>query len=171
MKRLVLMMGVSGAGKSTYIKQMAPILFGAHDYKYVSRDEIRFKLLEEEGEKTYFGVENKVWGKWVHKIKTGLEDYGTVIADATHLTKGSRLKLIKALDIKPEEIWVIWVDAPLATCLAQNAQIEGLARVPEEVIRNMYEGLEPPHYKEGKVVYDKILIKHPNSIETLKEEE
>ena len=54
MSKLILMMGVAGAGKSTWIKQNYP------DVVPVSRDAIRFEILDEKGGE-YFDHEDEVF--------------------------------------------------------------------------------------------------------------
>ena len=156
MNTLTLMVGISGSGKSTYAKTFAKNLANT---EYVSRDEIRFKLLEAEGESQYFGVEKRVFKEFVIRIIKGLEEGKHVIADATHLTPSSRLKLLKALNMKPDVLQALVMDTPLNVCLERNSQRKGLARVPDEVIRNMHDSFIPVTHKEGKFIYDLIMIK------------
>ena len=142
--RLYVMVGCPGSGKSTWAKKHLP------DTYYVSRDEVRFSLLQD-GE-DYFSHEKEVFNKFIELIKNAL-NHGDCIADASHLTKASRSKLFKALsddDTKPFDVYYIFMDTPLAVCLKRNVQREGRARVPEDAICNMYAKLSMPTMNEYK---------------------
>lgn len=145
MAKLFLMVGVPGAGKSTYIKNNAGKYSSA--YGIISRDAIRFKMLSEEDE--YFAKENEVYAEFIRQINEFLSDDIDVFVDATHITKGSRKKLLDAVSARYEEVNAIWVDLPLNTILTQNAQREGRALVPTSVVRRMFYQFEEPTEKEG----------------------
>lgn len=158
-KALWIVCGVPGSGKSIYLENMnfnSDIKVGI-----IHRDDIRFKLLAESNAKNYFDVEDKVWKEWVAAINKSLRENDVTYADATHISVSSRNKIIGA--VKPalyEQEGVINIlafDVPLETCLERNAQREGLAKVPEDVIRNMYEKYEIPHSNE-RYRYEKIEI-------------
>ena len=89
----------------------------------VSRDAIRFTLLQKEDD--YFSKEDEVWETYVASIESLLKSGETVYADATHLNHGARLKLLKALDIIPDEIEVIYFKVPLEIAQERNAQAPG----------------------------------------------
>ena len=164
MAKLIIMCGIAGSGKSTFVKKhMDPDL----DI-YVSRDEIRFSLLQESDD--YFAVEDEVWIQYVAAINAGLRKGRTVWADATHLNKKARLKLLHALHPTPAEIEIIYVKVPLETALDQNELREGFAKVPEDAIRRMWKSIEEPEFHEGKFTYNKIYIKQPDMVIQIKEE-
>lgn len=143
MASLVLMMGVPGSGKTTYAKKM----MGDYDI-YVSRDEIRFKLVKEN--EPYFSKEDEVLQTFIRTINDALpiaQRY--VIADATHLNMGSRAKILKNLHNKPDNIYVVYVAVSLQTALERNAQRKGRALVPESSIKNMYKSISLPRKEEG----------------------
>ena len=121
MAKLYMMMGLPGSGKTTF----------AHTYfknqpgplpVYISRDEIRFGILEEYNANTedeYFSHEVEVYEKFCNQIILYLKKGYDVIADATHLSNGEK-------------------------CIENNRKRTGLARVPENVIRNMNRNMEYP---------------------------
>ena len=129
-KILYLLCGLPGSGKTTWAKaNKTP--FDA----YVSRDEIRFKLLRE-GD-SYFQNENEVFDTFVKKIAEGLNCPGVVFADATHLSEKSRNKLLDKLRLDDVDIIPINFYISLDTCCKRNDQRTGRARVPIERLSRM----------------------------------
>lgn len=144
MKELVLMMGVPGSGKSTYARNI--LKYGDI---YVSRDEIRYSMLTDEDD--YFAKENEVIKTFIQYIDEALIDtkyQGKVYADATHLSPKSRAQVLNQLKNK-NKVSVIYLDIPLNVILARNAQREGRALVPENVVRRMYKSIILPTKAEG----------------------
>lgn len=144
MKELVLMMGVPGSGKSTYARNI--LKYGDI---YVSRDEIRYSMLTDEDD--YFAKENEVIKTFIQYIDEALIDtqyQGKVYADATHLSPKGRAQVLNQLKNK-NKVSVIYLDVPLNVILARNAQREGRALVPENVIRRMYKSIILPTKAEG----------------------
>lgn len=132
--KLIMMMGVPGSGKSTFANRWQNI-----DTVVVSRDEIRFGLLQE--------GEGQVFQEFVSQIVNGLDRGYEVIADATHINAASRAKLIKAvknrLPSKELQIEVIWVNVGLNKALEQNELRKGSKfYIPRSVIRRMFEQME-----------------------------
>lgn len=149
MGKLFLLMGVAGSGKSTWaMNHVSPL------ERYVSRDEIRFSMVAENEE--YFSKEKKVFKRFATTINNYLHEDYNVYADATHLNKASRNKLLRAITEKPDEINIIWVRTPLKDALNQNENRKGTrSYVPKEVIHRMYNQLESPTFEEG---FDTIYI-------------
>lgn len=144
-KTLYIMVGLSGAGKSEFVKQH---LLKGQEWWYVSRDEIRFSLLKEED--NYFAKEDEVYQKFIKDIIKGIKnrDIYYIIADATHISWGARNKLLTNLknnvDIDKLDIIPIMMNTDVAECLRRNAQREGRACVPDKVIRTMAKALTDP---------------------------
>lgn len=137
--------GVPGSGKSTYLKKIK-------NFKVISRDAVRFAILDKYNTDEYFSHEVEVWAEFVKEIKDALDAGEDVVADATHLSKGSRRKLLNAVMPKHGEnklVIGIYFDVPLDVCLERNAQRTGRAFVPEDQIRNMYASLTRPEGEEG----------------------
>ena len=84
---LYLMMGIPGSGKSTYAKQFA----SRNSIQYISRDEIRFSLLQPTD--GYFDKENEVMKILREKTNLALEN-GSTLVDSTNLSEKSRAKLL-----------------------------------------------------------------------------
>ena len=137
-KRVWLLAGIPGSGKTTWVKKMVAERGGIH----CSRDEVRFSLLED-GE-DYFAHEDEVFRIWTEKVHQAIlsPDVPNVYIDATHLTEKSRAKVIDSLPTTNYILITVFFDTPLETCLERNEQRTGRAYVPPQVIRNMYASYE-----------------------------
>lgn len=136
--------GLPGSGKTTWLMKNfdAP-----KDNKIViSRDNIRFDLLKP-GE-DYFSHEDEVFDEFVNRITWHINNGFDVVADATHLNKGSRLKLLAALTIAgchPRFVAAVYFSTPLEICLKRNEQRKGTKfYVSKNTIRNMANKYHPP---------------------------
>lgn len=149
MAKLYLMMGIPGSGKSTWIKNH---LFPCQTH--VSRDNIRFALVEE-GEE-YFSRETEVFNTFVEQINTFLSNGCDVYADATHISRASRNKLLSRINSHPEEVNLIWINGGLTNALLQNENRKNTrSYVPKSVIRRMYNQIEAPDFEEGfNIIYE-----------------
>lgn len=165
-KQLFVMIGAPGSGKSTWVKRQIKPDRDA----YVSRDEIRFNMLQD-GD-AYFKYENEVFETFVENIAMFLNepnDIYRVFADASHLNYGSRMKLINALkeknvDFSRIDINYIYMFTSLETCLMRNKNREGRALVPDKTIEEMYRSLREPEPSEPvKTVY--IVNEHRKCID------
>lgn len=141
-KRLFIMTGVSGCGKSTYIqKQIAE-----HGGNWVSRDLIRLSMLEPNTD--LFFHEDEVLEEFYNRINTLLESqkyHGDIYCDATHLTKRARREFFKHVHTElADEVIGVWFKIDVNTCLKHNANRSGYANVPEKTIRDMCRRLQPP---------------------------
>ena len=146
MSKLIMMCGVPGSGKSTWIKN------NYSDIAPVSRDAIRFEILDERGGE-YFDYEDEVFESFIHQIIGSLAVDEITIADATHLTKKARAKVLNKVANFADEVEAIVMDVHLITALERNDMREGRAFVPRGVIRRMYFQMETPTREEG---FDKI---------------
>ena len=142
MSKLILMMGIAGAGKSTWIRQNYPELVP------VSRDAIRFEILDEKGGE-YFDHEDEVFNSFIHQIIGSLVTDEITIADATHLNRKARLKVLSKVRKYADEVEVVWIKVSLETAMRQNAMRSGRAKVPNDVIKRMYSSIERPEDNEG----------------------
>lgn len=150
--KLRLLMGIPGSGKSTWVKNHLSL-----NDKYVSRDEIRFSMVSETEE--YFSKENKVFKEFVKRINEDLENYD-VFADATHISKASRNKLLRSITTNVDEIELIWIKTPIDMAIERNENRKGTrSYVPVSAIRRMNTQTEKPEFEEG---FSKIYIVEPN---------
>lgn len=140
MNNLIIMCGIPASGKSTEAKKLQSRLLEQNKtVKYVSRDDIRFSIINEKDE--YFAKETEVYDKFVNEINNGLLEYDYTIADATHLNHYSREKLLSRIK-NPCVVVGYNVLANLNTCLERNNKREGRCKVPEKAMKEMYNKFE-----------------------------
>ena len=155
MSKLIMMVGIPGSGKSTWVKNNFPNIIP------VSRDVIRFELLDERGG-DYFDHEDEVFDKFIHQIIDSLVADEIIIADATHLNKKSRARVLNKVRKFADEIEAVVLDTDLETAFERNDQREGRAWVKHGIIRRMWFSMEMPEEAEG---FNKItIIKEGNKI-------
>lgn len=154
MKKLVLMCGCPGAGKSHYLE--AVVSSGMGEIA-ISRDKIRFSKIK--GKEDYFSKEDEVFDEYIQKIQEALDDpkICRVYADATQLTEKSRNKVLDRLNLEGVQISVLWKNTPLDLCLYRNKQREPLAVVPEDQVRRMYRSIQDPR-KDKKYKYEEVKV-------------
>lgn len=140
---LYVMCGMPGSGKSYFAEEITK----AVQTKLISRDEIRFSMLKENDE--YFAKENLVFSRFMELINKALKNDYSVIADATHLTPGSRRKLLSNLTVAPSSIVCFYFDLPFDVCLSRNETRSGRKFVPKDVMESMYKNFKIPTYSEG----------------------
>ena len=153
-KTLYVMIGAPGSGKSTWVQKHMGSFEGK--VSWVSRDKIRFAITREDED--YFAHENEVYDEFIRQIKDDLKIYDVVIADATHITVGSRLKLFKALgnSLKDVKVIAMVIKADFETIKKQNDMREGRSRVPLSSLRRMYSCFMMPFLDEEP--FDEIWI-------------
>ena len=159
-KKLYIMCGPAGSGKTTWVREHATPGVSAH----ISRDRIRFDMVKED--EYYFSREDDVYVEFCGEIHDALHCpwVEEVYADATHLSKKSRKKLIESLRLNLDwvDIYAIVIKPELEVCLEQNAQRTGREHVPETVIRNMYETFQTPLHDNISYSYiqenDRVLL-------------
>lgn len=141
--KLIIMCGVSGSGKSTYVLD---------HYKpengdiWISRDKIRFALLSDT--ENYFSQEKEVWKKFVRDIAAGLHDGHTVYADQTSLNKKSRQKLLNAVAAHADYIKIVAIETPKDICIDRDSKRTGRSHVSKDVILNQLDRYERPGLNE-----------------------
>lgn len=157
-KKLYVLVGAPGSGKSTWAQTHLALLLDP--VLYVSRDIIRYSLITE-GEE-YFSKEKEVYKQFTSAIRYGLQEYNSVIADATHLNENSRTKLLRSLgtSLRDTEVFAVVIRPTLEDILSQNKMRYGTRTfVPEDQVKKMYFSMTTPTFEEG---FDKIYIYNSN---------
>ena len=140
-KCIKMLCGVAGSGKSTYAKEKLKC------GEIISRDEIRFSFPI--SKETYFSYEKEVFNLFINKINEALNKNSTVIIDATHISKKSRDKVLSRIEKRNEiDLEVIVIKTSLSNCLERNSKREGLAKVPNKAIEDMYYKFENPYVED-----------------------
>lgn len=146
MANLYVMMGAPGAGKSTFLKNLAEKI-PDKKFNIVSRDAIRFRLVRED--EPYFSHEDEVLQELWNTINSSLAEGENVYVDQTSLTINSRKYLLSHAKGYDKAI-CIWIDNKYSTCLSNNEKRKGTrAYVPPKVIEKMYWEIIPPSLDEG----------------------
>lgn len=144
MKQLVLMRGVPGAGKSTFIKEN-----GLEPYT-ISPDELRqmhtSPVYNEQGMRVISQKhDNQVWDNLMEILEERMINGDFTVIDATHST-GKLIKKYETLARKYRyRTYVVTIEQDLDTLIERNNQREDLKKIPEEIIYNIYERLQHEH--------------------------
>lgn len=162
-KRIFLLCGIPGSGKSYWAEEMAVSL--GSDAIIISRDKIRFSLLKNDD--NYFSKENAVFAQFVKKINDCIANQiPYIFIDATHISIASRAKILKRLQIPAgTELSVEVFNTSLQTCLKRNNKRTGRALVPESAIKSMSHSFSEPTIKElSNYPFSKIQIFYHNEV-------
>lgn len=147
MVKFVMLVGISGSGKSTYAEENA--LIG--NYKIVSSDTIREELY---GDASCQSNPAKVFKIAHNRICEYLEQGENVIFDATNLESKHRKQLLTRIDYIPGVKKVCWIIFPPVEWCISNQDLRE-RKVPERVIRRQFKKFQMPTADEG---WDRIII-------------
>lgn len=130
--KLILLSGVAGVGKSTYIKE------NLADATVLSSDEIGAEL------GVTGGNNSKVFQTMYDRARDLMsQKVDTIVLDATMLTRRRRLGALS--QINPHnydyEVEVVQLHKPLADIMKQNKMREAV--VPEQTVKQMYLSMQP----------------------------
>lgn len=134
------LIGVAGVGKSTYIQKVK-----TEKSLVLSSDELRIELFDDLEAGNAPEAIPVVFKTLHERMKEALlsKQYDVIFYDATKLNRKLRKGFYEQFK-KYAKIEAIVLVKPLTTILEQNAQRSGFAKVPESVIRRMYESLQVP---------------------------
>jgi predicted kinase len=154
MPKCYILIGVPGAGKSTWISK-APVDW--NNTVVASTDNYVEKVAKQRG-KTYSEVFKEVMPKAVHEmartVRKAVEAGQDIIWDQTSTTIGSRAKKFNML---PDDYEVIAVVFPTPEPEEHARRLKGREgkNIPDNVMRSMINGWQEPTEAEGfsKIIY------------------
>ncbi len=136
-RRIVLLVGLPGSGKSTYLERLGVTA--------LSSDAVRLLLADDATDQTIHG---RVFATLRFLVRQRLAICRPITyVDATHLTPSERRPYVRIAEKYGYQIDALFFDVPLEVCLERN---RARARVvPEEALRAMAAKLVPPRVTEG----------------------
>ncbi|MCW6035364.1 ATP-binding protein [Spirulina subsalsa FACHB-351] len=143
------LIGLPGAGKSTFCQRLNPL---GH-YTLVSPDQIRAQFY---GDTLIQGDWGEIEQEVLRQVRASWQAGKPVIYDATNAKRVWRMTLLQKLP--PEMVWVGWhLITPLETCRQWNQQRSRV--VPDFVLERMHQSLQqfPPWRAEGFVALYPVL--------------
>ena len=143
MKKFIMMIGVSGSGKSSYAKTIVHDM----DAVYLSSDEIRAELWGSEDDQQHPETVFKVMNK---RMMEAFQSGWSVVYDATNLSAKRRTALLKQVRSYDDKIFceAVVVVADIDACIIRRSRI-GERHVPKEVIMRQVKSFQCPWYTEG----------------------
>lgn len=137
MKKLLILNGVMGSGKSTFIKENH-----LEDF-VISSDELRIKMagfdMSENGLVISQKKDRQVWAVLYTMLETRMEMGLFTIVDAMHLHTRDFKKYKELADLYGYEIYVKRFEVSLDELLQRNVERESYKQIPENVIAKKYE--------------------------------
>lgn len=143
MANLIVLIGVSGAGKSTWAEKYQE----EHpNCKIVSSDQMRFFVNGSESDQSNGRY---IFEQCYKAINFWLKHDYDVVFDATNLTKRARSEIFKNTRqlSKPPTYIAYYFDIPLEVCLEHQKLRK--RQVPKNVVTTQFKKIQPPAADEG----------------------
>lgn len=138
MTKLFVLIGLPGAGKSTFAQIVRE---RNKKIKYVSSDELRKEFSEfKDNHSKIFNIMNK-------RTIDMLRGYNNVIYDSTNLERRYRIDLfnqIRMLSLENVKVEAVFIHNGLNQAIEQSNKRKNRDDVNEKLIRNMYETMQLP---------------------------
>lgn len=146
MKRLVLLVGVPGSGKTTLSQKLID-----QGYHCMNADSIRQELWGDPGDQR---DPDTVFNLFYERLEQAFAEGKDIVIDNTNINTRHRAPILqRAIKAGYQDIQLWILDVPLETCLTQN---RGRPRaVPDEIVVNYFNTLQghgKPRKHEGKLV-------------------
>ena len=138
--KLIMMVGISGSGKSYYANKIAEKENGV----VFSSDTLRAELYGDENDQSH---NQEVFNELHKRIRNHLREGGVAIYDATNLNMKRRMAFLQELKRIPCEKEVVLVLASRDKCIEQNDARE--RKVPHSVIDKQIKQFQCPQKFEG----------------------
>lgn len=146
MKRLILLVGIPGAGKTTLASKLQ-----GRGFHVLNADTIRHELYGNAAEQ---GDAKEVFAIFFQQLEKALSEGLDIVIDNTNLNARQRKPILDAaakFSYSDIQLWLL--DTPLDVCLERNRNRE--RSVPEDIVANMYMELNRsgrPRREEGRLV-------------------
>jgi len=169
MKQLYFLIGAPGVGKSTFLKKRSQVIFGNNELllHVVSPDNLRSMVespktkpdgtfgISQENEKYVWGIVNDIIAKKANRGEL-------IIVDATHSRNTAISAYKKYADMGYRVTAIDFSDfCSVETAILRNSERINFRRVPEKVVRTIYErcaSLDVPSWVE--VIKPKDFVEH-----------
>ncbi len=144
-KRLILLVGIPGSGKTTLAKKVVE-----KGFHYLNADAIRAELYGDEGEQ---GNPEDVFSIFFQRLEQAMGEEADIIIDNTNLNPKHRHPILeRAQQFGYVDVQLWWLDVPLEVCLQRNKSRDRI--VPDDIVTNMHAELNRagrPKRSEGKI--------------------
>lgn len=147
---LYLMVGLPASGKSTKIHECQALLESlGMSVAVISRDKIRYDLVNGDKDQ-YFSKEKEVFRIYIEQINEAIDNnINDIFLDATHISKASRKKVLRAIKSRDRVNFVVIVmQTSIDNCKILNHRRHGFDLVPDTAIDDMYKRFEYPTAEE-----------------------
>jgi predicted kinase len=146
LKRLVILVGVPGSGKTTLAQKLIQ-----RGYQWFNADSIREELWGDAGDQR---DSDKVYEIFFQRLEKSLAEGVDIVIDNTNINTRHRSPILqRAITAGYDDIQIWILDVPLEMCLQRNKSRE--RSLPDEIVVNYYNTLQgpgKPRKHEGKIV-------------------